>query len=134
MGTGEGRDDIEMHEFSIADEIVKNVLETAKKNRGKKVVSILLEIGELTHLNREQVTFWIKELFRDSVAEDAEVKVKMIKPRIHCKSCGYKGGMGPNQEDSFRYLISASCPKCNSFQINIEKGRECILRRIQVMR
>ena len=123
-----------MHEFSIADDIVRNVLETAKKNRGKKVVSILLEIGELTHLSGEQVSFWIKELFRDTVAEGAEVNVKTIKPRIQCKGCGYKGGMGPNQEDSFRYLISASCPKCNSFQINIEKGRECILRRIQVMR
>ena len=123
-----------MHEFSIADEIVKNVLETAKKNKGKKVVSILLEIGELTHLNGEQVSFWIKELFKDSVAEDAEVKIKTIKARIQCKGCGYKGGMGSDQEDSFRHLIPASCPRCNSFQIKIEKGQECILRRIQVLK
>jgi len=123
-----------MHEFSIADEIVRNVLETAKKNRGKKVVSILLEIGELTHLNGEQVSFWIKELFKDSVAEDAEVKVKTIKARIQCKECGYKGGRAFDQEDSFRHLIPASCPRCNSFQIKIEKGRECILRKIQVIR
>ena len=123
-----------MHEFSIADDIVKNVLETAKKNRGKRVVSVLLEIGELTHLSREQVSFWIKELFRDSVAEGAEVKIKTIKARIRCKGCGYKGGMGPDQEDSFRHLIPASCPRCNSFQINIEKGRECILRKIQVLK
>ena len=123
-----------MHEFSIADEIVKNVLETAKKNRGKKVVSILLEIGELTHLNGEQVSFWIEELFKDSVAEGAEIKVKTIKARIQCKACRYKGGMGSDQEDSFRHLIPASCPRCNSFQIKIEKGRECILRRIQVLK
>ncbi len=123
-----------MHEFSIADEIVKNVLETAKKNKGKKVVSILLEIGELTHLNGEQVSFWIRELFKDTAAEGAEVKIRIIKARIQCQGCGYKGGMGPDQEDSFRHLIPASCPRCNSFQINIEKGRECILRRIQVLR
>ena len=123
-----------MHEFSIADEIVRNVLETAKKNKGKKVVSILLEIGELTHLNGEQVSFWIRELFQDSAAEDAEVKIRTIKARIQCKGCGYKVGVGSDQEDSFRHLIPASCPRCNSFQIKIEKGRECILRRIQVMR
>ena len=123
-----------MHEFSIADEIVRNVLETAKKNKGKKVVSILLEIGELTHLNGEQVSFWIRELLQDSAAEDAEVKIRTIKARIQCKGCGYKGGVGSDQEDSFRHLIPASCPRCNSFQIKIEKGRECILRRIQVMR
>jgi len=123
-----------MHEFSIADEIAKNVLETAKENNGKKVVSILLEIGELTHLNGEQVSFWIKELFKDSVAEAAEVKVKTIKARIKCKGCGYKGKIESDQEDSFRYLISATCPRCNSFEIKIEKGRECILKRIQVLR
>ncbi len=123
-----------MHEFSIADEIVRNVLETAKKNRGKKVVSILLEIGELTHLNGEQVSFWIKELFKDSMAEGAEVKVKTIKARIQCKGCGYKGGMGSDQEDSLRYFIPASCPGCNSFDIKIEKGRECILKKIQILR
>ena len=123
-----------MHEFSIADAIVKNVLETAKKNKGKKVVSVLLEIGELTHLSGEQVSFWIKELFKDSVAEGAEVKVKTIKARIQCKGCGYKGGMGSDQEDFFRPLIPASCPRCNSFEIKIEKGRECILRRIRAER
>ncbi|MGZ3514566.1 MAG: hydrogenase maturation nickel metallochaperone HypA [Thermodesulfobacteriota bacterium] len=123
-----------MHEFSIADAIVKNVLETAKKNKGKKVVSVLLEIGELTHVSAEQVSFWIKELFKDSVAEGAQVKVKTIKARIQCKGCGYKGGMGSDQEDSFRHVIPASCPRCNSFEIKIEKGRECILRRIQVLK
>ncbi len=122
-----------MHEFSIADEIVRNVLETAKKNEGKKVISILLEIGELTHLNGEQVSFWIKELFKDSVAENAKVNVKTIKARIQCKDCGYKGGIR-SEEDSFRHLIPASCPRCNSFQIKLENGRECILRKIQVVR
>ncbi len=123
-----------MHEFSIADEIAKNVLETARENNGKKVVSILLEIGELTHLNGEQVSFWIRELFRDSVAEDAQIKIKTIKARIQCKACGYKGKLGSDQEDSFGYLIPASCPRCNSSEINIENGRECILKRIQVLR
>jgi hydrogenase nickel incorporation protein HypA/HybF len=121
-----------MHEFSISSEIVRTVLETTEKNNGKKVLSIQLEIGELTHLNGEQVSFWIKELFKDSVAEDAEVKIKTIKARILCKACGYKGSIGSDQEDSFRHLSLQTCPRCNSFQFKIEKGRECILRRIQV--
>jgi len=123
-----------MHEFSISSDIVRTVLDTVEKNTGKKVLSIQLEIGELTHLNGEQVSFWIKELFKDSVAEDAEVKIKTIKARILCKACGYKGGIGSGQEDSFRHLVLQSCPRCNSFQFKIEKGRECILRRIQVER
>ena len=67
----------------------------------KKVLSIQLEIGELTLLNVEQVTFWIDELFKGSVAEGAKVKVKTIKARIKCESCGYKGGITPDQTGPF---------------------------------
>jgi hydrogenase nickel incorporation protein HypA/HybF len=121
-----------MHEFSISFEIVKTVLDTTKKSSGKKVLSVQLEIGELTLLNGDQVGFWVKELFKGSAAEDAEVKIKTIKARILCKACGYKGGIRSDQEDSFRHLTLQTCPQCNSFKFKIEKGRECILRRIQV--
>lgn len=121
-----------MHEFSISSEIVKTVLDTTKKSSGKKVLSVQLEIGELTLLNGDQVGFWVKELFKGSAAEDAEVKIKTIKARILCKACGYKGGIRSDQEDSFRYLTLQACPQCNSFQFKVEKGRECILRKIQV--
>jgi hydrogenase nickel incorporation protein HypA/HybF len=123
-----------MHEFSISSEIVNSVLSTVAKNKGKKVLSVQLEVGELTHLNIEQVTFWIHELFKGSIAEGAKVKVKTIKAQIYCKDCGYKGGIRSDQEDSFRHLIPQTCPQCNSFQIKVGKGRECILRKIQVLK
>jgi hydrogenase nickel incorporation protein HypA/HybF len=123
-----------MHEFSISDEIVRNVLDAVEKNEGKKVLSVQLEIGELALLNVEQVTFWIHELFKGSVAEGAKVNVRTIKARIRCESCGYKGGMDLDRHNSFRHAIPYSCPKCHSFQINVEKGRECNLKRIQAVR
>ena len=123
-----------MHEFSISSEIVNSVLSTVAKNKGKKVLSVQLEIGELTHLNGEQVAFWVHELFKGSIAEGAKVKDKTIKAQIYCKDCGYKGGIRSDQEDSFRHLIPQTCPQCNSFQIKVGKGRECILRKIQVLK
>ena len=62
-----------------------------EKSKGRKVISIQLEIGELAFLNPEQIIFWIDELFKGSVAEGAKVKVKTIKARIKCEACGYKG-------------------------------------------
>jgi hydrogenase nickel incorporation protein HypA/HybF len=123
-----------MHEFSISSEIVRTVLDTAEKNYGKRVLSIQLEIGELTLLNLEQVTFWIQELFKGSVAEGAKIKVKIIKARISCEACGYVGENTSDQKDLFQHLIPLSCPKCASIQIKVEKGRECTLRKIQVVK
>jgi hydrogenase nickel incorporation protein HypA/HybF len=123
-----------MHEFSISSEIVRTVLDTAEENHGKRVLSIQLEIGELALLNLEQVTFWIQELFKGSVAEGAKIKVKLIKARINCEACGYKGKNSSGQKDLFQHLIPLSCPKCGSTQIKVEKGRECTLKRIQVLK
>jgi len=123
-----------MHEFSISSEIVRTVLDTAEKNHGKRVLSIQLEIGELTLLNLEQVTFWIDELFKGSVAEGARIKVKKIKARIRCKACGYKGQNSSDEKDVFQQFVPLSCPQCSSSQLEIEKGHECVLKRIQAIR
>jgi hydrogenase nickel incorporation protein HypA/HybF len=123
-----------MHEFSISSEIVRSVLDHAEKENGKKVLSVQLEIGELALFNVEQVTFWIHQLFKGTLAEGAKVKVRTIKARIQCESCGYKGGISLDQKDPFRHFVPYSCPKCASFQIKVEKGRECTLRRIQALK
>ena len=51
-----------------------------------------------------------------------------------CEFCGYRGGMNLDRRDPFRHAIPYSCPKCQSFQIDIEKGRECHLKKIQALR
>lgn len=66
-----------MHEFLISSEIVKNVLDVAEKDNGKKILSAQLEFGELTLLNLEQVTFWIHELFKGSIVEGSKAKSKI---------------------------------------------------------
>ena len=123
-----------MHEFSISSEIVRTVLETAEKNDGRKVLFIQLEVGELMLLNVEQITFWIHELFKGSPAEEAEVKVRMIQARIACKTCGYRGKADSERVDVLQHFVSLYCPKCRSLQVKVEKGRECLLKKIQVLK
>ncbi len=123
-----------MHEYSISAEIVKTVLEAAENNRGKKVLSVHLEIGELALLNVEQVKFWIDELFKGTVAEGAKVRVRKIKAEIECTACGYRGATTSDLKNTPNHLTLLSCPACGSFQIEIKKGRECLLRRIQAIK
>src|SRR5512136_302755 len=123
-----------MHEYSISAEIVKTVLDTAENNSAKKVLSVQLEIGELALLNVEQVKFWIDELFKGTVAEGAKVRVKKIKAEIECTECGYRGGPTSDLKNTPNHLTLLSCPTCGSFQIEIKKGRECLLQRIQAIK
>lgn len=123
-----------MHEFSVSSEIVQAVLDATQKNNGKKVLSIQIEIGELTLLNVEQIVYWIHELFKGSIAEGAKVKLKKVKAQIRCGECEYWGRPASKEKNEYQHLIRYSCPKCGSFQITIEKGKECVLKRIQALR
>lgn len=123
-----------MHEYTISSSIVKTVLTSAKENRARKVMAVNLEIGALVFLNPEQVEFWIKELFRETIAKEAKIRIKNIKPRIKCLDCNYEGEM--KLEDNLLYhLCSPSffCPQCSSYNIQIVRGRECLIRNIELM-
>jgi len=120
-----------MHEFAIASEIVQNVLETAQQSRGGRVLSLDLEVGELAVLNDEQVTFWVQELLKGTVAEGARIRVKRVKGVVGCDDCGRKSRVRGDPRD---ILAPLSCPRCGSFRVRIERGKECYLRRIQLLR
>lgn len=123
-----------MHEYSIASEIVNNVFDAVERNNAKKVLSIRLEIGELSLINVEQVIHWVEALFKGTMAEGAEVKIKTIKAVVQCHSCRYRGRNIPDSKDIDRHFAAFLCPKCGSPEVKIEKGRECLLRKIQAER
>ncbi len=123
-----------MHEFSISSEIVKTILDTAERNGGKKVLSVQLEFGELMLLNVEQVTFWVSELLKGSMAEGTKVMVKSIRAKLKCGECGYRGGLKQEGDQMLQGVTLHGCPECGSFQVELEKGRECLLRKIQILK
>ena len=123
-----------MHELSISSEIAKTVLDTAEENKGIRVLSILLEIGEMTLLSVEQVKFWVQELLKGSIAEGAEINIKTIRVRIQCEFCQHQGRPFFDQQEGVGHLGPYCCPKCKSFQVKVKKGGGCTLRQIRMVR
>lgn len=123
-----------MHEFSISSEVAQTVLDTAREKGGGKVISILLEIGEITLLNAEQVRFWVEELLKGTIAEGAEIRVKTTKVHIECESCNYQGRPVFDPKEGAGFLGPFYCPKCKTFRVEVKKGNECTLRQIRMFR
>lgn len=125
---------LKMHEYSISSSIAETVIESARSNNASKVIGINLEIGELVFLNPEQVEFWMKELFKGTIAQDAKIRIKSILPRIRCLDCRYEGQMKVEDNPLYHiYLPSFFCPECNSYNIEISRGRECLIKNIEVL-
>ncbi len=107
-----------MHETVI----LKKILAEIKKNaKGKKVLSITLEVGELAHLSAEE----LRDFLNKTV--DFEVFVKALKANVKCE-CGYEGEpkILAHQHD----LMLFECPRCGKLP-KILSGEDIVLKRVR---
>ncbi|MBE0481651.1 MAG: hydrogenase maturation nickel metallochaperone HypA [Dehalococcoidia bacterium] len=126
-----------MHELSISQAIADLVLKEAKKQRATRIIRVEIEIGELSHLNPEQVDFCVKLAFENTIAAEAALEIQVTKPEIECLKCGYEGPLKPRarEKDPLRGLqmLAFECPECGSTELSVKRGRECTVKRIEVL-
>jgi hydrogenase nickel incorporation protein HypA/HybF len=122
-----------MHEFSVAQEIIRSVIREAQKHDAKRVIKVELEIGEITFLNPEQVTFWVEQGMRGTVGEGLEIVVRRIEPEIRCEDCGYQGRLEVEEDPRHHFVLPVFlCPKCGSGKVRITRGKETLLKRLEI--
>ena len=123
-----------MHELSISQAIADVVLKEAEKQDAKKVTLVELEIGELSLLNPEQVEFCLKLIFERTYASEAELKIGLVKPQVNCRNCGYEGTLETKEDPLYHLVIPTfKCPQCGSGEISVKRGRECTVKRIEIL-
>ncbi len=122
-----------MHDLSISQAMAGTVLKEAEDHKAKEILSIDIEIGELTFLNPEQVKFWLEEIFKGTNAEKAEIRIRKVYSKTRCKDCRWRGRMNIKDDPLYHtYFFISKCPKCGSYALAMEKGRECKVKRIRV--
>lgn len=104
-----------MHELSIAQSILSIAENALPKNTDAVVTSIGLQIGELSGIEMESLTFTFSILKLDTVLKNAILDIEIIKGEAACTVC------------QVVFPISSygiCCPACKSYSMTILKGRE----------
>lgn len=119
-----------MHELSMADAMVKTVLDVAEKNNATEILEVTIEVGQLTMLNPEQLKFLLDVLVEDTLLEGSKINIEEVPVEIDCKTCNYEGL--PNMDGSDHYLAIVKCPECGGRNLEITAGRECNVKTIKI--
>ncbi|MBC7120868.1 MAG: hydrogenase maturation nickel metallochaperone HypA [Candidatus Methanosuratus sp.] len=117
-----------MHEFSLATSLIDYVSEVAKKNGIAKVRELHLEVGDMTHIDPRQLRFCIKIAGQNTVAQGSRVYIKRRSPVLKCLGCGASSKLKRGKSISD---YSMTCPACGSEDVELEGGRELLLKRIK---
>ncbi len=124
-----------LHEFSTAQTIIENVIKVAEKYNAKRVTEINLEIGALTMLNLEQLTFSLKILSEKTIVEGAKFKINYIPVKLKCLNCGYETVIKTESlinSEWPEFIFQLKCLKCQSKDVEVIEGRNCIIKDIKI--
>jgi len=112
-----------MHEMAIAQGILDIVLDAAARNDATAVLSIKLQVGEMTEVEPEALSFCFAALAAGTAAASARLEVEVTPLVGRCRDCGQEFRV-----ERFRFI----CPACGSAGVEIISGRELRVEHLEV--
>ncbi|AAL80739.1 hydrogenase nickel insertion protein HypA [Pyrococcus furiosus DSM 3638] len=133
-----------MHEWALADAIVRTVLDYAQKEGASRVKAVKVVLGELQDVGEDIVKFAMEELFRGTIAEGAEIIFEEEEAVFKCRNCGHvwklkevKDKLDERIREDIHFIPEVvhaflSCPKCGSHDFEVVKGRGVYISGIMI--
>ena len=98
-------------------------MEQAEKEKAVSVRRINLVFGEMTGIVSDSVEFYFGFLSKGTIAEGAQLAVRIIPTRAKCRNCGKTFQLG-----QFEWV----CPDCGINSMDIVEGKELFIESIEV--
>ena len=112
-----------MHELSVALSLVDEVNGILKRENGVKVLSISLDLGQLSGIEQEPFVYCFPLAAEGTALAGAKLDIREIKALIKCNECG---------EESHPELPFLICAKCSSLQVKIVDGKDFLIRSLEI--
>lgn len=110
-----------MHEMSIAQGVVE-ICESGAA-AGKRILAVVLEIGELSNIIPDAVEFCFEACTKDTVLDGARLVIERIPGRARCRDCAAKFTVKAYYEP---------CPACGGYKADILCGEELRVKELEV--
>ena len=112
-----------MHEMSIAQSLLDIIQEEMRKHNAKILKSVRLDIGQLSAIVPESLSFCFEVMTSGTELEGAELIMEIIPLRGTCRECSREFEI---KEYAFE------CPHCRSPNIDTIAGQELSIVEMEV--
>ena len=112
-----------MHEMSIAQSLVALLREEMEKAGALTLRSVRLEIGQMSAIVPDALSFGFQVVTADTDLEGAELIMDIVPLRGSCRDCG-----GSFDIENYAF----ECPLCGGSEIDTLSGQELAVKEITV--
>ncbi|MBZ4201670.1 MAG: hydrogenase maturation nickel metallochaperone HypA [Methylovulum sp.] len=113
-----------MHELSLCENILQMIEQQAKDQQFTRVLTVFLEIGQLSGVEPEAISFCFDAVMAGSVAAHAKLVIVPQVGLAWCAKCYH------HFEIQHRY---DECPICGSYEFQIKKGEHLRISELEVI-
>jgi hydrogenase nickel incorporation protein HypA/HybF len=129
-----------MHEWALAEAVIKTAVEIAEKEGLKQVTEVTVRIGELQQVERPIFRFALSQL-KPVNLKTAKFHLLTAKTTLKCRVCGNtwvydKRKVDKETAEAIHFVPEVAhsfikCPKCGSPDFEIAEGRGVYLESIK---
>ena len=112
-----------MHEMSLAEGMVQILEDNAKTQNFKKVLCVWLEIGQLSHVDPEAITFCFEAVTKGTLAEGAKLEILRPPGQAWCDDCVEQVEIADRVN---------GCPKCGGHRLIVTDGEDMRVKELEV--
>lgn len=112
-----------MHELGITQNIVAIAERTAREQGAGRILSVTVEIGELSGVMADAVAFCFEACSLGTLLEGAELTIDSIPGRARCLDCRQQCAV-----DAYTF----ACPECGGFALERLQGEELNIKELEV--
>ncbi|HTY75316.1 MAG TPA: hydrogenase nickel incorporation protein HypA [Candidatus Nanoarchaeia archaeon] len=129
-----------MHEWALAEAVIKTANEIAQKENLKQVTEVTVKIGELQQVERPIFRFALVQL-KPANFKKVKFHLTTAKSTLKCRVCGTtwlfkKSSVDKETAEAIHFVPEVAhtfvkCPKCGSPDFEIAEGRGVWLESIK---
>ena len=112
-----------MHELSIAQEVIRQVEETARRENARKVLTVTLTIGRWSGVDSESLAFVFPLAAEGTSVEGARLSIDEVPARVSCLEC---------HKESEPAMPLLTCDHCGSRNVQAVAGRELFIKSVEI--
>jgi hydrogenase nickel incorporation protein HypA/HybF len=112
-----------MHEMALAESIVEIAEAAAREHGAARVTEVRVEIGALSHVERDALSFCFDAVTRGGIAQGARLAFVATPGAAWCMPCG---------ETVTIERRGDACPRCGSHQLEVTGGDRMRVKDIAV--
>ena len=112
-----------MHEMSLAEGVLQLIEDAARKQQFEKVTTVWLDIGQLSGVEVDAMSFCFDVVTRDSIADGARLEIIALPGAGWCMKCAMTVPMAE---------VFGECPQCGGHQMQVTGGTEMRVKELEV--